>query len=279
MARKRLSDLLREEAKKPADVAADVADAGATNADATGAGATGAVTPASSPASGTDPAPDATASNRSNSAPQADLEGAIAELQSTLETERRSAQQQQDSLQKEKAQLQSQLQAQMDLVQTLKAETQQIQQLKTDLAVAQADTQPIQQLKAELEEARKVILQLSEANQHLQAQLKAQPAQPLADKTQPAKTQPAKTQSAAPKPMPLPSSPEPGLEKTQPKRQPAPTGIVPMPGRDLPKGREPLQHEVALRKILDHPTPRTALPEMPSEKDSKLGETDIGWMD
>ncbi|NJR66496.1 MAG: hypothetical protein HC772_16135 [Leptolyngbyaceae cyanobacterium CRU_2_3] len=123
------------------------------------------------------------------------------------------------------------------------------------------EAQQIQQLKAELIEARKVILQLSEANQQLQATFpsKPQPAQPL-----------AKSQIA---PKPLPSAPEPGLDKSQTPAQVAPAGIVPMPGRDLPK------HELALRKVLAHPTQPGVLPNMPSEKDNKLGEVEIGWMD
>lgn len=279
MARKRLSDLLREEAKKTSTGEASspagesetkshqsshrAKQANSEN-ESSDSSATASPTTIDVPAQSVPIASDESTTSLSSTS---HLEETIAQLQVALEQERQTAQQQQVQLQQEITQLKSEQQQQADRVKSLELEVKQSQQLKT-----------------ELEEAKKLILQLSESNQQLQA--KKQPvavAQPRAAQSPSTPSPLAPAHSAPPaalKPLPPPPAPEPGLESNPQsnsgKSQPA-AGIVPMPGRDRPI------HELALRKILDHPTRPGALPTMSSEppeyKEGKLSETDMGWVD
>ncbi len=274
MARKRLSDLLREEAQKPTESQETEAQEPGVAAEAapelTSEAKSGATTAAPEASLEASPALPEVAKAATSSPTPADLQGTIAQLQAALEAEQQKSQQQIQELQQEIAQLQDKLQVQIELNQTPKEG---------------AKSAPVQQLKAELEEARSVILQLSEENQKLQAAQKAQMTKampPAASQAQaaPVASKPQATQiltrspapaRAALTPLPQPKSPEPGLESYKPA---ASQGIVPMPGRDRPN------HEVALRKMMEHPALPGTLPEMSSEKStSKISEVDIGWMD
>jgi hypothetical protein len=113
----------------------------------------------------------------------------------------------------------------------------------------------VEQLKAELESARTMILQLSEAN-----------AKPTA------------------KPLPSSRAAEPELESTNTQIVvPSAKSARPNPPATVER---PKLHQLELRKMLDHPTRPGSLPPMPSEtkpvekeKEVKLSDTDVGWMD
>lgn len=139
MARKRLSDLLREEVQKPTDAAAE------TEADGQAA-----IAP---------PAP-ASSSKRSSqaAAPPADaaLTAKIAELQQALEA----AKQQETDLKQEVA----------DLKADLKAQTATTKKLQTQLEAAE---QRSHQLGTELAEAKQTALQLADSNSQLKQELDA----------------------------------------------------------------------------------------------------------
>ena len=147
-------------------------------------------------------------------------------------------------------------QREQDLLQeiaTLKAELQeqhdQVGKLQAELEKSEALKT---EMKAQLEEARKVILQLSQVN--------AKPAPPVAA---------PKAQAAEPE---LETSRSQAIQPVQPAQR--------KPELDR------RQHQVALKRILDHPTQPGRLPAMPSdsarsgstEKGSKP-EMDMGWVD
>ncbi|MBF2072598.1 MAG: hypothetical protein IGS50_02370 [Synechococcales cyanobacterium C42_A2020_086] len=245
MARKRLSDLLREEANKsPADASLSETPANESHAQPAAPASTkethrqeaipdAEATEHSSlnssngtPAGAIAAAPSDPATSRRHSPTKAELEATIAELRSTLQQTQDAAQQQEATLQQQITHLTSELASQQALIEQLQTEVQQVQSLK-----------------AQLEEARKVILQLSQVN--------AQPAPPL------------KASPASPGSSP---AAEPELETTQPVRPvPKPTST-------------PSKHQIALRQMLAHPTQPGSLPKMSSEE-SKLSETDMGWVD
>jgi hypothetical protein len=130
----------------------------------------------------------------------------------------------------------------------------QVKSLQTDLTAAQKTLGQLQkeqnhavQTKTELEEARKVILQLSELNAALNEQLKAA-------KTVPAKTVPAKTVN-----QPVPSSLQ------------APAKF---PAHDTSRMITPEMHsQVELRRMLQHPTAPGAPP------NTAMTNEEIGWVD
>lgn len=135
----------------------------------------------------------------------------------------------------------SDLQAELETKDTL------IAKLQSQLQAETQQSQQVKQLQDELEDARKMILKLSEVN-----------AKPLS------------IPAAAPK---AESKPEPKVEsRPEPKAQPAPQSTLQIAPRSS-------QHDAALRKILDHPTQPGSPPAMPSEKEGKLSEIEIGWMD
>ena len=131
MTKKRLSDLIEEEAQKPED--SDEAQEATPESDAS--------------LSDTEPSDESTTPTPSRAkrtnATKAELETTLAELSDELQA----AHQKESFLQKQIAGLQSDLQEQSKLVQKLQAEVEQGNKVK-----------------AEFEQAKKVILQLSEAN-------------------------------------------------------------------------------------------------------------------
>ncbi|NJO40374.1 MAG: hypothetical protein HC769_02100 [Cyanobacteria bacterium CRU_2_1] len=166
---------------------------------------------------------------------KADLEAAIVDLKVVLETARQTARDKENTLLQQIATLQANVQAQQSLIETLKTELQHSSQLKV-----------------ELEEAKKMILQLSQVN--------AKPAVPTSN----------------PRPLEVQQAAEPELESAAKPAQLAQRKLEGT-GRDRPKS-----HQMELRKILNHPTPPGNLPSMPSEKLSekvKLSDTDMGWVD
>lgn len=249
MARKRLSDLLREEAKKASE--SEPQDGQEPDASAT-PGESSEKTPQPqqpTPKSTAQSKVKSTASNDSASqttvdteavalpeeasAPAVELEAMIAELKTALSTTRQTAEQQEAALKADIANLKQELQNKQKQIDQFHSEVQQIQYLKT-----------------ELEDARKMILQLSQVN--------AQPAPPTPS--------PPSTRVA-----------EPELESSPNVAQTAKP--LPVKARG---DRKP--HEIELHKILDHPTQPGTLPTMPSEKitvqeTSKLSDTDMGWVD
>lgn len=161
----------------------------------------------------------------------AQLEETIANLETALATTQKNAQRREQDLLQQISTLQTQLQEQQDLNARLKTGVEQVGQLK-----------------AELEDARQMILQLSQVN--------AKPA--------PAVAPPAKVQAA-----------EPELETSQSK------AIQPVQPSRSRVEIQPKSHQVALRRILEHPTQPGALPKMPSDRtpEKKPSEMDMGWVD
>lgn len=167
------------------------------------------------------------------------LEATIAELQAALKATQHSATQREQDLLQEVATLKAEIQVQQDQNSQLQTELDKANALKTEL-------------KAQLEEARKVILQLSQVN--------AKPAPPIAaPKVQAAEPELETPRSAAIQPV-QPAQRKPELDRKQ--------------------------HQVALKRILDHPTQPGRLPSMPSDspESGSTGrgskpEMDMGWVD
>ena len=158
-----------------------------------------------------------------------EFEATIADLQSNLKSAYETAHKNEAKLKQKITDLQTELDEKQETIDQL-----------------QEDGKQVRQLKAELEDAKKMILQLSQVN--------AQPAPP--------RPTPALNRAA-----------EPELESSSSAMKPAAAKSSP----------PPKQNQIALRQILDHPTRPGKLPAMPSEKFSeKVEETDkidIGWMD
>ncbi|HIK54372.1 MAG TPA: hypothetical protein IGS37_04315 [Synechococcales cyanobacterium M55_K2018_004] len=166
---------------------------------------------------------------------QAQLDEAIAELKATLlESKIR-----EETLQHQVEMLQAELTKQRELAQQL--------QTKQDKSVL---------LEKELEEARNVILKLSELNQQLVSNgpTAANPQSPEAPPS-------AASKAALPKPLPMPPDPLQLLESTPQRIAPAP---VP------PHQSQTTQME--LRKVLKHPVTPTIPP-------TTLSNEEIGWVD
>lgn len=205
--------------------------------------------------------------NRHHSPTQADMEAMIARLKTDLDAVRQEAQTKESALQIQVDRLQGELTAHRTT----------IQQLQREL---QREIDRSEPLKAELESAKQMILRLSqptsprspEAAQSSPALAAAQPpaAQPPAASKPPARSKPAALSY-----IPSPRAAEPELE-SQPAAQMVPTKIV-HPERAKP-------YQVALHKVLDHPTLPGSLPPMSSDiksvdREVKLSDTDVGWMD
>ena len=166
------------------------------------------------------------------------FESTIAELNATLDTVRQTAKHRENELLDQITELQTALQTQQATVKQLQAELKQSSQLKT-----------------ELEEAKKMILQLSQVN--------AQPASPAPSST--------KTQIAEPAPEPSTAKP---IASSQPQ-------ALSKPQRD---DRTPA---IALQRQTTYPVrqnPFAISPEKKSvaklpEQDSKLSDSDMGWVD
>ena len=187
------------------------------------------------------------------------LKAEIAQLQTTLETERQTAQQQQASLQQTISALQTALQSQQEQVRSLQAEVQQMQPLK-----------------AQLEETKTTLLQLSEVNSQLQTQLQAQlqaQSQPIAQPTQAQSARPLAI-SSPPSAMQRVQTPEPVLDSASAQ---ASQGIMPMAGRDLPRSQG-LARRPNSRPVMPTVLPPMSAEQKPVEK-GKPPEMDIGWMD
>jgi uncharacterized small protein (DUF1192 family) len=273
MARKRLSDLVREEAKKTPETDSEQAKSSKSSETKTAKNAeldaeagtkdlTTEPTAEKQAAKSTSRSRSKTKSSESNSSDlhsgaiidsepidvkaepveatentstshQKELEATIAHLQAELEASHAASQKREAELKQRITQLQTEL-----------------DQQQTALEQLQTDSKQVNQLKAELEDAKKMILQLSQVN--------AQP--------------------APPKPAPpLVRAAEPELESSPVTRSTTPTA-----SRD--RSTPPKQHQIALRQLLDHPTRPGTLPAMPSEKlkEPRLEEPekiDIGWMD
>ncbi|XPM53484.2 MAG: hypothetical protein EDM05_035820 [Leptolyngbya sp. IPPAS B-1204] len=175
------------------------------------------------------------------------LEATIAQLKQelTVAQERaRAAEAKQAALQDQIINLETQVAAQSEALQSLQNEKQQLQQ----------QSQQVEQLQNELADAKTMILQLSQTN-----------TKPVA------------------KPLPSTRAAEPELEPTN-------SQIVVPAAKPAPPDR-PKLHQLELRRMLDHPTQPGSLPPMPSEpkpvekdkvkdKDEvKLSEADVGWID
>lgn len=187
--------------------------------------------------------------------PEPDFEAIIAQLKADSEAAYQAAQSEKATLQEQIDSLQAQIGTQEATIQQLQAEVQ------------RAEKQS-EQLKAELESAKQMILQLS--------QPKATPA------TSKAPTSKAPTSKAAslPEPLPSPRAAEPELETAKTDFI-VPTTKYTRPGLS----NRPKLHEMALKKVLDHPTQPGSLPPMsaeakPAEREGiKLTDADVGWMD
>lgn len=269
MARKRLSDLLREEAQKSSDGDATPGEtpaaAGEQGADeqAEGDNQTPDTAvqekPESSTASSkqqksqpsnadsnadTESSPSAapgsdsahsTQPKRSNLT-KAELESKLADVEAILQ----STVQEKEVLQQHVDGLQSELDAQKELIATLKNRSEQSDRLK-----------------AELDEAKRVILQLSEVNSKL-TQASSGAVQPAVQQSEPASSKQTKQASSS-----QPSSDQ-TASRSQPKRSESSPGQLSL--RQAPPRRS-------------QPSQSYPLPKMPSENDTKLTDADIGWVD
>lgn len=199
---------------------------------------------------------------------QAEMEETIAQLKAELDTAHQIVQRQEAALKVQIADLQSQLADQETALQTLQVEAQQAEQQST-------------QLKAELESAKQMILQLSQVN-GTPAQSKQSAPQPQVKGTL------AQPKQSAPQPLPSSRAAEPELEPNK-------TQLV-MPSAKSAALDRPKLHELELRKVLEHPIRPGSLPPMSSERpgslppmsseskpaereEVKLTDADVGWMD
>ena len=260
MVKKRLSDLLREEAQKSGEAAPEQSENQQTEGTiapaAEKANEPAKAAPESEPPEAAQPvepeaSPEEPSHQRKSSPTKVELEGLVAELKAALAASRQTTQQQEDALNQQITTLQASLQNQQSLIEQLQTEVQQAQSLKK-----------------ELEEAKQMILQLSQAN------AKPTPAAP-------AVSAPSSYQPLALSPMKPPSAQpaEPELEASRIKLD-QPTGAD---GKLVPGN--PPKYQQELRRILDHPTRPSAVPPMPSdaiqekEQEKKLSDTDMGWVD
>jgi len=176
MARKRLSDLLREEANK-----SEESEAGQSTADTTGSRRKPSTSsrqkkPGSSQSTSRKTA---TVTEKSSTTPaSSETTVNIDDLRDDLKEVQEQAQQQQVVFQQQLDELQTELDKQIALNRSLKA-----------------DLDKFEGLKAELEQAKKVALQLAEENTRMGQELKALKSQP-APTAQPASTVLTKTQAA-----------------------------------------------------------------------------------
>lgn len=192
------------------------------------------------------------------------LQATIAELKDTLETVRHTAKQRETELLDQITQLESALQTKQALVEQLQPELQAkqtlVEQLQSELQSQQTLVEQLQaelkqssQIKAELEDAKKMILQLSQVN-----------------------AQPAKT-------APSPRAAEPELESVSSQQVPS------TPAKAQSVDRKPAP--IALQRQPAYParqSPFALSPELSPEKksseklfeqDGKLSDADLGWVD
>ncbi|HEY9657527.1 MAG TPA: hypothetical protein V6C65_03620 [Allocoleopsis sp.] len=199
-----------------------------------------------------------------------ELETKIADLTSALQAADQTAQQREQELLQKIAHLQAQIQEQTATFQTT------LQEQQDSYA----------KLQAELEAAKQGIFQLSQMNAKPPAPTASTPPAPTASTPPLAPPAPATSKSVArakstrPEIIPVkPQAAEPELEPSQSKIVLPPQSSP----RKLPTERK--RYEVALHRILDHPTQPGSLPSMSSEppapvdKTKKLSDTDMGWVD
>jgi TolA-binding protein len=171
--------------------------------------------------------------------PKLPLDATLLDLKATLEA----VQPKDTVLTQQISDLKAELDAKDTLIAKLQTDAQQAEQLR-------AEAQQVEQLKSELAEAKQMILKLSEAN-----------AKPL----------------VAISPLHTPAAPKAEAKvdaKTVAKAAPKSTLQI-----ESSVAAHNSKHETALRKILQHPTQPGLPPSMPSEKEGKLSEIEIGWMD
>lgn len=172
-------------------------------------------------------------------ATQAALEGTIEQMKTELKSFQQmiqGAQTKATTLQAQIDQLNAETAAQQNKIQQLQAEVEQSEQVKT-----------------ELEAAKQMILKLSQPS-------------------------PAANKATKPAPSVLPS-----VRAAEPELDSKPVQMVVPAAKATPSDR-PKLHQMALRKVLDHPIQPGSLPPMPSEakiieKEIKLSDADVGWMD
>lgn len=148
MVKKRLTDLLREEASNSTNGDTEMAQDSQVESQSGEAGA-------KPTAEHLPEAEDTTPRSKRTSPTKADLQATVTELRATL----KAAQRQETLLEKKVAQLQAELQAQKPIVEKLQADLEQVDQVKVDL-----------------EQAKGTILQLSELNAKLSAPESSPPA-------------------------------------------------------------------------------------------------------
>ncbi|NJO78643.1 MAG: DUF3450 domain-containing protein [Cyanobacteria bacterium RM1_2_2] len=295
MARKRLSDLLREEEQKGEEKSTSALETEHTNASPEPAKPEPAklepaepvvevtgevVAPETEPsqirglelrdAAALEPTPLTQAQNSpaQTQAERVALETTIQQLKEELQSLQQrvqTAQTQEATLQTQVARLQAETTAQQSQIQRLQAEVAQSEQVRT-----------------ELEAAKQMILRLSQP----QPQPAAAPANSATANSataspataSPARVSPATASRAARStPSVLPS-----VRAAEPELDSKPAEMI-IPAKTAAAERSKL-HQMALRKVLDHPTQPGSLPPMPSEtksveKEVKLSDADVGWMD
>lgn len=189
---------------------------------------------------------------------KADLEAIIVQLKGDLESASQTTRTQTAALHEQITQLQAQIATQEATIQQLQTEVQQAEKQSG-------------QLKTELESARQMILQLSQINKPAES-----------PKAAPSPKPPSGPREAAPLPKPL-SSPR----AAEPELEPTRSDFI-IPAGHMPRSAanaRPRLHEMALKKVLDHPIQPGSLPPMsaeakPAEKETvKLTDADVGWMD
>ncbi|NJP08347.1 MAG: hypothetical protein HC866_01810 [Leptolyngbyaceae cyanobacterium RU_5_1] len=183
MARKRLSDLLREEAQKPADSQADAVAVNTPeiNSDSTTATAKTSTRTSKTTSSAKPPGDNAL----EQSSTQSTLDADVIELKNALEE----AEQREAELKKQVAELKA----------DLKNQTASEKRLQTSLEKA---AQRNQDLETELAEAKQTALQLAEANSQLKQTLDIPPKQ-VPQKQEAKSLQPADQPTQPPPPAPL----------------------------------------------------------------------------
>lgn len=297
MAKKRLSDLLREEAQgsDSNDISNDTSNDASSNEESevetNAAIATVDTTAVDVDDDQSTDAADATDQDveledadaddhakRSSRTTKAELNEIITDLEAKLDAARET----ESTLNQQVQNLEADLQEQSVLVKQLQAKLeptqQQIQELQAELKQQQTLTNQLQtelkqtqQLKQELAEAKQTILQLTEVNQNLQSSAAAAAAVPVPARSTPARPGAAIVPRRGPIQRPIGASaslaaqPEsvPELEDTNPARPAASHGINP--------------------QSYYHPEPkrlrRQSIVPAKSSQNSMLSDDDIGWVD
>jgi DNA polymerase III alpha subunit (gram-positive type) len=213
---------------------------------------------------------------------KAELEATVLRLKQDIEAARQIAQETETVFNQQIADLQGKLAERDKTIQLLQVEIQQVAQ-QAEQQVKQNSQNQLDRLKAELEEARQTILQLSQANAP-----KPQSAAPARSSLYPPAPPPRPGSLSRSSVPPVLSSPTilPSTRAAEPELEPSKSQLVmPLRSPARPPAGRPTLHELELHKVLDHPTQPGSLPPMssepkPAEKEEiKLSDTDVGWMD